>query len=426
MTDFNRFYQEALKLDREDELAGFRMRFSEREDLVYLDGNSLGRLPQETELLVGDLIRKQWGERLIRSWNENWMGLSSRLAGKIAQIIGAREDEVFVGDTTSLNLYKLAWASLAARQGRKGIVSDETNFPSDLYVLQGLVDKHFKDHQIHLVKSKDGISADTSELELLINHNTALLTLSYVAFKSSFMYDMKEINDLAHRNGAMVIWDLSHAAGAVPVNLNKTGADMAVGCTYKYLNGGPGAPAFLYVRKELQEELQNPVSSWFSHDKPFDFDSKFVPAEGIKKFAVSTPSVISLAAIEPGLDLIIEAGIDNLRSKSQRQGAYLMDMVNELLVPRGFSPASPAKAEQRGSHVSLRHPDGYRINRAMIDPEGDALPIIPDFRPPDNIRLGIAPLYNSFMDLYYAVERIIEIVENREHERFGSDKPEVI
>ncbi len=420
-----KFYKKALEFDKKDELSGFRYNFDDDEELIYLDGNSLGKLPVRTIDVAADVLKNQWGKRLIRSWNENWMDLSGSIAAKIAKVVGAREDETFVGDSTSLNLFKLAYAALKAKSGKTKIISDDINFPTDLYVLQSLVNQHFPGHTISLATSEDGITVEDHNIQDLLDNNTALLTLSYVAFKSSFMYDMERINDMARKRGSYVIWDLSHAAGAVPVKLNETGADMAVGCTYKYLNGGPGAPAFLYVRKDLQEKLVNPIWSWFAHEKPFDFDLKFQANPGIQKFAVGTPPVLSIAAIEPGLDIILEAGIDRLRAKSLEQSRFLIEMVKEVLLPLGFRFASPLDEEKRGSHVSIQHPDSFRINRAMIEPIGDAVPIIPDFRPPDNIRIGIAPLYNSFMELYYTVERISAIVETKEFEKFGEERLEV-
>lgn len=418
----DKYYSEALDLDRNDILAGFSLSFVNDENLIYLDGNSLGKLPQNTIEQTSKLIEEQWGNRLIRSWNESWMNLPHKIAGKIARIVGAREDEIFVGDSTTINLYKLVFASLQSMPDRKKIVSDSLNFPADLYVIQGLIKQKFQNHSLQLAESKDGISIDEGTLEDVLDKQTALITLSYVAYKSSFMYDMQRVNELAHQNGSLLIWDLSHAAGAVPVSLNDTKADMAVGCTYKYLNGGPGAPAFLYVRKDLQEKLINPIWSWFSHENQFGFDLEYNASESVQKFATGTPSIISLAATEPGLDIILEAGIDNLREKSVRQSRFLLKMIEEQLVPLGFDIASPLDEKIRGSHISIQHSEGYKINRAMIEPEYDAVPIIPDFRPPSNIRIGIAPLYNSYMDLFYTVERIKAIVKEKEFERFGNIK----
>lgn len=413
----------ARRSDRDDPLASFRARFFDPgERMIYLDGNSLGRLPLETLRLTEEVVREQWGHRLIRSWNEKWMDLPGRLAGKIARIIGARPDEVFVGDSTSLNLFKLAHAALQVQEGRHKIVTDAVNFPTDLYVLQGLVNQQFPGHRLALTGDGNEVVPPLEDMAYEVDSDTALVTLSLVTYKSSYLYDMAAINDLAHAQGALVIWDLSHAAGAVPVKLNETGADMAVGCTYKYLNGGPGAPAYLYVRKELQERLQNPVWAWFSHREPFAFDNAYTADPGIQRFATSTPSILSLSAIGPGLDIILEAGVDNLREKSLRQSRFLLDMIRDCLEPAGFTLASPADDQRRGSHISVRHPEGYRINRAMIEPRDGSAAIIPDFRPPDNIRLGIAPLYNSYNDLFLAVSRMHEIVKEKHYEAYSKIK----
>lgn len=418
------YYQKALEFDKNDSLALFRNQF-ESHDEIYLDGNSLGKLPKKTIELTTDLIQNQWGKRLIRSWNEHWMELPNKIAGKIAKIVGAREDEIFVGESTSINFYKLAYAALNFDTSRTKIISDSLNFPTDLYVLQGLIEQQFQSHSLKIIESKDDISVTEEQIIAELDQNTAFLTLSHVVFKSAFMYDMKKINDLVHQKNALVIWDLSHAAGAVPIHLNDSNADMAVGCTYKYLNGGPGSPAFLYIRKDLQEKLANPIWAWFSHQKPFDFSLDYEAKNTIQRFSTGTPSVLSLAATEPGLDLLIEAGISNLRQKSTLQSNFLLEMIQNCLVPLGFTIASPLDIHQRGSHISIQHAEGYRINRAMIEPFDGSKPIIPDFRPPNNIRLGIAPLYNTFQELYETVVRIKQIVEEKQYEHFSQEKLKV-
>ena len=410
--------QQAVMLDQYDSLHKFKEEFVNDKATIYLDGNSLGKLPKKTIELSRDLVEEQWGKQLIRGWNQGWIDLSTSLSKKIACLVGAAPEEIFVGDSTSLNLFKLAFATLKYQQGRTEIVTDTLNFPSDLYVLRGLIKQHFPNHKLNLVKSGDGIAMNLNHIGQEINTNTALLTLSHVTYKSSFMYPMKEVSALAHKNGSLVLWDLSHSVGAVPINLENTGADMAVGCTYKYLNGGPGAPAFLYVRKELHNALINPIWSWFSHELPFDFNPEYQASPGIEKFAISTPSILSMAAIEPGVDLLLAAEMEQVRKKSLVQSEYLTDLIEVQLIPLGFKIASPRNPAERGSHLTLKHPEGYRINRAMINPENGKKVIIPDFRPPDNIRLGIAPLYTSFTDLYHTVERIVEIVLTKDFERF--------
>ncbi|MBT8317236.1 MAG: kynureninase [Lutibacter sp.] len=419
------YFKEAIELDKKDKLSHFKNHFVNDEQVIYFDGNSLGKLPKKTIEVTTDLVQNQWGNRLIRSWNENWMDLSFKLSKKIASLVGAQPDEIFIGDSTSLNLYKLVFAALKANKDKFEVVSDSLNFPTDLYVLQGMIENHFNKHTLKLLNTKDGLTIDNDTLQNTISAKTALITLSYVTYKSSFKYNMKQVNELAHKNNSFIIWDLSHATGAVPVKLNESNADMAVGCTYKYLNGGPGSPAFLYVKKELQQQLLNPIWSWFSHKKPFDFDLNYKASNSIQKFGIGTPSILSLAAIEPGLDILLDAGISNLRAKSVQQSTFLLELIENELLPLGFTIASPIEAELRGSHISIQHAEGYRINRAMIAPKDDSKIIIPDFRPPNNIRLGIAPLYNSFTELCETIERIKNIVLTKEYENFGLEKLEV-
>ncbi|RYU97375.1 kynureninase [Emticicia agri] len=418
----NELYQKAFELDQKDELAPFREEFVNEPHTIYLDGNSLGKLPKKTIEQTNNLVANQWGKGLIRSWNDHWIDLPQKTAAKIAEIVGAQPDEIFVGDSTSLNLYKLAFAALHLNQQKKKIISDNLNFPTDLYILQGLIHQQFKDHSLSIIESQNGITVSEKQFEETIDNHTALVVLSHVVFKSAFMYDMAQINALAHQKDALVIWDLSHSVGAVPINLNESEADMAVGCTYKYLNGGPGAPAFLYVRRDLQKQLQSPVWAWFSHQAPFDFSLDYQPKDSIQRFAVGTPSVLSLAAIEAGLDITIETGIDRLRAKSQQQTEFLIELIQQLLVPIGFSIASPLDVNQRGSHISIRHPEGYRISQAMIKPNDGSKIIIPDFRPPDNIRLGIAPLYNTFTELVDSVERIWKIVTEEQFKSYSNER----
>lgn len=421
----DKFLQKAIRLDHDDELAIFRNQFIVDDNLIYLDGNSLGRLPKKSKILLNEVIDNQWGERLIRSWNENWIDLSASIASKIAKLIGARDDEIFIGDTTSLNLYKLVYSALLLNKPRTKIISDSLNFPTDLYIIQGLINQQFKGHSLHLLDSPDGVKIDENQINTMLDQATSLVSLSHVAFKSSFMYDMKSVTNMVHKSNALIVWDLSHSVGAVPINLNKCGVDMAVGCTYKYLNGGPGAPAFLYVRKDLQEKLCNPIWAWFSHESPFNFSLNYEAAMGINRFATGTPSVLSLTAIEPGLDITLEAGIEKIRKKSIHQSSFMLEIINNLLLPIGFTIASPLQSDQRGSHISIQHPEAYRISQAMIDPKDNSKVIIPDFRPPNNIRLGIAALYNSFLEIYETVIRIQTIVKNELFQEYNMKRKQV-
>ena len=419
----NSFLEKAIALDKTDLLKPFKEKFVTNPNLIYLDGNSLGKLPKKTIKITANILENQWGNKLIRSWNEHWIDLSKDIATKIAKIVGAQPDEIFVGDTTSLNLYKLLFATLTLQKGKTEIITDDLNFPTDLYIIQGLIKQQFKDHSLKVLKSKDEIFMDTATISEAINKKTSLITLSLVSYKSSFLYDMKSINKLAHNNNSLVVWDLSHAAGATTINLNETNADMAVGCTYKYLNGGPGAPAFLYVKKDLQDKLTNPIWSWFAHQKPFDFNPNFIENSGIQKFAISTPSILSLGAIAPGLDIILEAGMSTIEVKSKKQSTFLIELIEHYLIPLGFKIASPLNESERGSHISITHNESYRINRAMIAPKNKNTKIvIPDFRPPNLIRIGITPLYTSYLDLYEAVIRIKEIIITKEFKNFSTKK----
>jgi len=418
----------AAQLDQQDPLASFREKFVISDpDLIYLDGNSLGRLPKDTVPHLQDQIEEQWGKGLITGWNKGWYELPTRLGTRIAGLIGAREDEVVVCDTTSVNLFKLAAAALRYQKGKKVLVSDEFNFPTDLYIYQGVIDLLDLGHQLDLIRSEDSISISDDSVKNAITDDTALVALTQVAFKSAFMYDMQKVTKLAHNKGALVMWDLCHSVGAVPLKLNDWDVDLAVGCTYKYLNGGPGSPAFLYVRKDLQKELLSPIWGWFADKAPFAFNLDFTPADNISRFQISTPHILSMAGIEPALGILLEAGMDRLREKSIKQTDYLVYLAQELLVPLGFEIGSPLDSSQRGSHVSLRHPEAYRICRALIDPqpEDTTIKVIPDFRAPNNIRLGIAPLYTSFKDIHRALYRLKDIVEKEIYQNYSKEQLKV-
>nr|VFK42323.1 MAG: Kynureninase [Candidatus Kentron sp. SD]VFK48217.1 MAG: Kynureninase [Candidatus Kentron sp. SD]VFK79816.1 MAG: Kynureninase [Candidatus Kentron sp. SD] len=413
----------AQELDARDELAPFRNEFViDDPNLIYLDGNSLGRLPKRTVDHLHRAIEAEWGKRLIRIWNDGWLDTPTELGAKIAKLIGARSDEVLVTEATSINLFKLAVAALRARPKRTKIVSDVFNFPSDLYILQGIIDLMGNRHRLELVPSADTISIAPEAIRATIDEQTALVCLTHVAFKSDFLYDMATVTKQAHEAGAMMLWDLSHSVGAVPVDLNGANVDLAVGCTYKYLNGSPGAPAFLYVRRDLQDRLTQPLWGWFSAKNPFDFDLDYLPADDISRYRVGAPPMLSMKAIEPAIDILLKAGMGPLRAKSIEQTEYLIHLADQWLVPLGFTLGSPRQSENRGSHVSLRHADGWRISQAMIESEPPAVKVIPDFRPPDNIRLGIAPIYTTFSDIQRAMDRIRVITESRIYEQFSVGK----
>lgn len=405
----------ARHLDSQDELAAFRQQFHIPDpDLIYLDGNSLGRLPLATAEKLQHAIWDEWGTDLIRGWNANWWHAPQRVGEKIASLIGAAPGQVIVSDTTSINLYKLVLAALRLQPGRHRILSDTLNFPSDLYIFQGCLASLGAQYQLELIPSTDEIQPNLDALDELITADTALVSLSHVCFKSGYMYDAAALTKLAHRKGALVLWDLSHAAGAVEVHLDAWAADFAVGCTYKYLNGGPGSPAYLYVRQDLQEQTQQPIWGWWGQRAPFEFGLDYTPASGLLRYLVSSPAVLSMLAVESGVEVLISAGMERLRRKSVQQTDYLIELFRHSLAPLGFTLGSPADSSRRGSHVSLRHPEGYRINRALIE----ELQVIPDFREPDNLRLGIAPIYTSFAEIWQAVERIRRAVVDGHYQHF--------
>lgn len=416
----------ARALDRDDPLRHFRNEFEIQDpSMVYLDGNSLGRLPLKTVDYMDRAIKKQWGEKLIRSWNEGWYTQSVRMGTKIARIIGAHPDEVIVSDSTSVNLYKLAYGALRAKEGKTEIISDDMNFPSDLYILQGLVSQFGEPYLLRLLKSPDGISSDMTELVRMVNHNTALISLSHVAFKSSYMYDMERVTELAHLHNSLVLWDLSHSVGVVPVDLNKANVDLAVGCTYKYLNGGPGSPAFLYVKRELQEQLENPIQGWFGEKNPFEFHLHYRKPEGIRKFLAGTPPVLSLSALEPALDMILQAGIASIRQKSMEQSEYLLSLVKPWMSGSGIRVGSPELSVKRGSHISLKHAEAHRICQALNDPGLGSCVVVPDFREPNNIRLGISPLYTSYEDICLAMMQLEEIISGKLYKAYSTSRDPV-
>lgn len=422
MQELSKQLDRARSLDRADPLWEYRTRFEGLgEDLIYLDGNSLGPLSVGTAPLMEMAVRSEWGADLIRSWNKDWYELPMRLGDLLAPLIGAGPGQVVFADSVTVNLFKLCSGALAHRTGRRKILTDDLNFPSDYYVIESLIEGLGKGHELVRVPSADRISLPASDICAAIGQDTALVTLSHVVFKSGYMHDLEAICQAAHEAGALVLADLSHSVGSVPVELDRWGVDMAVGCSYKYLNGGPGAPAFLYVRKSLQQSLRPLLSGWFGARDPFDFAPHFQPADGIRRFLVGTPPVLSMKAIEPGIRILLEAGMDRLRSKSIEQTTLLIDLCDEFLAPLGFVMASPRDASRRGSHLALRHPEAFRINKALIQPAAGQPVIIPDFRTPDNLRIGIAPLFLGYEDLVRAVGRICDIVREEEYKRFERD-----
>jgi kynureninase len=386
----------AADLDAVDPLASYRDQFVVTDpSVVYLDGNSLGRLPRRTVEVVRRAVDDEWGAGLVESWDD-WIFLPTTLGNAIAPLIGAEAGEVVVCDQTSVNLYKLAAGAVAAT-GRSSIVTDDTNFPSDRYVLDGVTRRGGGELRVAKVDPVAGPGVE--DLAPLLDGDVAVVALSHVGYRSAAIADMAAITELAHRHGALALWDLSHSAGAVPVDLAGAGADMAVGCTYKHLNGGPGAPAYLYVRRSIQDRMDQPIHGWFGHDDMFEFEATYRPAPGMGRFAVGTPPILSMRAVEPGVALVAAAGVPAIRAKGRLLTGLLIDLFDERLAPLGFGLGSPRDPTDRASHVTLTHPEAYRLTRLAR-----ANRLIVDYRVPNALRLGVAALYTRFTEVAAAVE----------------------
>ncbi len=387
--------EECKALDAADPLAFARARFELPEEILYLDGNSLGALPKSIPARLADVLEREWGRDLIGSWNSaGWMDLPHRVGGRIAALIGAEPDEVIAGDSTSVCLYKLAAAAVAMRPDRRVILSEPGNFPTDLYVLQGLCGT--LGLKLRTVPGDAIPEALTDEV--------ALLVLTHVHYKSGRMHDMAGLTAKAHAVGTLALWDLSHSAGAVPVDLNSAGADFAVGCGYKYLNGGPGAPGYMFAARRHQGAMRQPLSGWMGHAAPFGFDDAYAPADGMARMLTGTPAVLGLAALEEGLKTFDGVDMAAVRKKSMRLGDLFIEQV-EARLPGVFDVACPRDASGRGSQVSLRHPAAYAIVQALI-----AAGVVGDFRAPDVARFGLTPLYLGYADVFEAVERMVAVM----------------
>ncbi|WP_416904227.1 kynureninase [Micromonospora echinospora] len=410
----------AEERDAADALAGLRDRFVIADpELVYLDGNSLGRLPAATPDALARLARQDWGTELVRSWS-TWIDWGRRLGDRLAaHVLGARPGEVVVSDSTSVNLYKLAAAALDANPGRHTILVDAEEFPTDRYLLQGLAAQ--RGLTVRTIASHLDEGLDPDDVRRALDDQVALVVLSAVSYRSGTLLDLAAVNAAAREVGAYVLWDLSHAAGSVPVELTASGADLAVGCTYKYLNGGPGAPAFLYVREELQARLRQPIWGWFGQRDQFRMGAEYDPAPDIDRFLVGTPPILSLAALDPALDVFAEAGIDQVRAKGVGLGELMVELAEAWLAPLGFTLASPRDPQRRGSHICLAHPDALRISQALIS----EAKVVGDFRVPDRLRLGPAPLYTRYVDVWDGMERLRDLVARGGHEHLPVEPPRV-
>ncbi|HEY8592791.1 MAG TPA: kynureninase [Sphingomicrobium sp.] len=391
--------EDAQELDAADPLASARNRFRLPEGVIYLDGNSLGALPKAAPAALAETAERQWGDDLIASWNKHgWIDWPASIAGKLAPIVGAKPNELLIADSTSVCLFKLLAGAVRARPERRTILSQSGNFPTDLYVAQGLAD--MLGLELSTVASDELISA--------IDRQTAVVTLTHIDYRSGAVQDMRAINEAAHAAGALTVWDLSHSAGAVELDLTGSGCDLAVGCGYKYLNGGPGAPAFIYVAERLQGELANPLQGWMGHAEPFAFADDYRPVGGISRFLTGTPSILGMAALSAGLDAFDGIAMADLQAKSRKLSQLFIDEV-ESRCGAQVTLASPRDPAQRGSHVVFAHPEAYAVMQALI-----ARGVVGDFRAPNLMRFGFAPLYNNYADAVGAAAILADILSTGE------------
>ena len=395
---------EAKQLDSEDPLAFTRDRFHVPDGLLYLDGNSLGALPAATAQRMDELIRSEWGDDLIAGWTKHgWIDAPMRVAAKLAPIVGAQPDELLIADSTSVSLFKLLAAAVRARPDRRVILTQQGNFPTDLYVAEGLAE--MQGLELRRVAPNEIVGA--------IDETIAVVTLTHVDYRSSARHDMRAVNAAAHAAGALTVWDLSHSAGAIELRLDEDGCGLALGCGYKYLNGGPGAPAFVYVARALQDEIRSPLQGWMGHSEPFAFEESFRPVSGIARFLTGTPSILALAALDAGLGTFGGISMADIEAKSGALSQLFIDEV-EARCGAEVRLASPRDPKQRGSHVSFAHPEGYAVIQALIERR-----IVGDFRAPDLMRFGFAPLYNRFEEVWRAAEAIGEVLRSREWDQPG-------
>ena len=391
----------ARELDAADPLAPYRDRFALPAETIYLAGNSLGCLPKDTPARIAEVVGEEWGRDLIGSWNTaDWIVMPQRIGGKIAPLIGAAPHEVIACDSVSVNLFKLIAAALQMQPGRKTVLSEPGNFPTDLYMIEGLEKQGLATRRL----------AERDRILEALDEDVALLLLTHTHYKTGAVFDMAELTRAAHDKGALVLWDLSHSVGAMPVDLNGCEADFAVGCGYKYLNGGPGAPAFAYVAERHHSSLAQPLTGWMGHARPFEFLDDYAPAPGTDRLLCGTPPILALAALEVGVDLIAEIGVERLFAKSQA----LSEFFRECLSERGIALelVSPEDPERRGSHLSFRHENAYALSQALI-----ARGVVGDFRDPDILRLGFAPAYLRFEDMAGAARALADILDTGEWKR---------
>jgi len=395
----------AAALDLEDPLAPLRARFHLPEDLIYLDGNSLGALPVGVPEVMRRAVEYEWGERLIRSWNERWFGASDRISRRLAPILGAAPDEIQVADSTSINLFKLIAAGVRLRPGRREVLVDASAFPTNLYLSDGVSE--------WLCERPRIVRQPVEKFGAALGPEVAVVVLSHVDYRLGTLHELPCLVEAARRAGSLVLVDLSHSAGVMPLDLHACGIDLAVGCGYKFLCGGPGAPAYAYVHRQHQARLEQPLCGWFGHARPFEFEARFEPSPGITRLQCGTPPVLSLLALETALGVFDGVDLNQVREKSERLGELMIQSVLESCSELGVELASPSESARRGSQISFRHRHAYPVMRALIEAG-----VVGDFRAPDILRFGLAPLYTRFVDAWDAADRLREVLATRAWKRF--------
>jgi len=417
----DRLEELAKELDAKDILKKFRNEFIYPEDKLYFDGNSLGLLSKKTKESLKEVINNEWGQHLISSWNNSWINLPKKVSKKVSIILNSNENEIYVGGSTSLNLYKLLLSLIKSNKSIKNISTDNLNFPSDKYICEGICNDY--NLKFNLLDYDNNNLPNIDVLEQFIKKNNGIIVLSLVTYKSSYRYPIIKINRICQENDSIAIWDLSHAIGAIDIDMKINEIDYAIGCTYKYLNGGPGSPAFIYARNEKQIGLKSPIKGWFSHSDPFDFSKTYVQSESMNKFSSGTPHIISMSTLDSSLDVTINATTKKIENKSIDLYNFFTEIFNDRLLNLGYKIITPKNKDERGSHISIVHKESWRITKCLTDPEypGEKK-IIVDFRPPNIIRIALTPLYVSFNDIFRVCIRLVQIIESNEYEKKDGSK----
>lgn len=399
-------FEQCQQWDAEDELANLKSQFDLPQGVIYLDGNSLGAKPIKAMDCAQQVINQQWGTDLINSWNKaGWWDLPIRLGNKIGQLVGALENETVVTDTTSMNLFKVLATAIGIQQQhptRKTIIAERDSFPTDLYMIEGFMALINQGYKLQLIDQPE-------DLPQYLDEQTAVVVLSHVNYRTGYLHDMAAVNQQAHAQGALIIWDLCHSIGAVPIDLNGSNSDFAIGCTYKYLNGGPGSPAMLWVHSRYQTAFNQPLSGWWGHAKPFAMDVSYTPADNVRRYLCGTQPIVSMSLVECGVDIFLQTDMQALRQKSLRLTDVLIQLLEQECAGYDLTLITPREHLHRGSHISVRHPHGYAIVQALI-----ARGVIGDYREPEVIRLGVTPLYLSFCDIWQAVQHLKQVLVSQE------------